>query len=216
MAKAKWKNLKDQFRREYYKITRSESKPAPTTSKWHYFDRLQFLRNFITTESTHGNLVVGQVQENHKNGEHVEVANHENYDRSFNYLGNDYLTNGNSACSASQKRKRKDSCDQGLELQKKKLYLLEKVIESSKDNSETADLQFLKSLLPYMECLPLLDKLEVRTSIQHVVFEKFKEFTSRQKLEVQSQQQLLPYEEDIDEKYLPESGQAVYSDPLSM
>ena len=212
MAKAKWKNLKDQFRREYYKITRCESKPTPTTSKWHYFDRLQFLRNFVTSESTHENSV-DQVQQNHKNGERDEVANDES--SSFNYFGNDDVTNGNSA-SASQKRKRKDSCDQSVELQRKKLYLLERVIESAKDNTETADLQFLKSLLPYVECLPLLDKLELRTNIQHIVFEKFKEFTTRRKLEVQSQQQLLPYEEDVDEKYIPESGQAVYSDPLSM
>ncbi|CAH1102269.1 unnamed protein product [Psylliodes chrysocephalus] len=58
IAKSKWKNLKDQFRRETQKIPvlKSGSKAIPTKSKWQYFESMQFLRDYTTPAPTQGNL----------------------------------------------------------------------------------------------------------------------------------------------------------------
>lgn len=48
-------------------------------------------------------------------------------------------------------------------------------------SADSADLQFFKSLLPYVESFELLDRLELRNKIQALVLEKYRELNSKQK-----------------------------------
>lgn len=90
----------------------------------------------------------------------------------------------------SRKRKTDNFNEELLDIQKKKVDLLEKEVNSSKE-VESSDLQFFRSLLPYMDHLTLLDKLELRSSIQGLVLEKFKKAINEQRPpSVQSNQQL--------------------------
>lgn len=87
-----------------------------------------------------------------------------------------------------QKRNAQNLNHEYLELQKKKVTLLEKEVNRG-DEPESADLHFFRSLLPYMESLSLFDKLELRSSIQQLVFDKFKETMTQQQPPVRQKQQ---------------------------
>lgn len=89
-----------------------------------------------------------------------------------------------------QKRNAPNLNHEYLQLQKKKVTLLEKEINRG-DQPESADLHFFRSLLPYMEHLSLFDKLELRTSIQQLIFKKFQETMTQQQPSVQQKQQVV-------------------------
>lgn len=51
------------------------------------------------------------------------------------------------------------------------MEILKREVERKEDND---DLQFLKSLLPFMEKFDTLEKLEIRGEIQNLIFQKLK------------------------------------------
>lgn len=91
----------------------------------------------------------------------------------------------------SEKRKTQNINQQYLELQKKKVTLLEKEVNRGEE-PDSADLHFFKSLLPYMESMSLFDKLELRSKIQQLVFDTFKETVNQKQPEQQKQQFVTP------------------------
>jgi hypothetical protein len=58
VLKGKWKNLKDKFRTEVYKIpgSRSGAENVDCTSKWPFFGMMLFVKDTILPSSTTGNL----------------------------------------------------------------------------------------------------------------------------------------------------------------
>lgn len=235
VAKSKWKNLKDQFRRENQKIPvlKSGSKAIPTKSKWQYFESLQFLTDYTSPAPTQGNLndtrrsTISETQSdseiyydeidhstsNDENdadvtmntslqvttpSEYAESASRRRQSEASTSRSHSQLSSSRPSSSASvgsevlqrripQKRNSQNLNQQYLELQKKKVTLLEKEVNRG-DEQESADLQFFRSLLPYMERLSLVDKLELRSTIQQLVFDKFKE-TMIQPVSVQQTKQ---------------------------
>jgi hypothetical protein len=71
-----------------------------------------------------------------------------------------------------QKKQRLDATDKFLQLQGQRLELLRKEMNNS--TQESSDLQFFKSLLPFMESFSEIEKLEVRGKIQQVVINKLR------------------------------------------
>lgn len=65
-AKKKWSNLRDQFRKEYYKVNKpgrsGDGAGAIFTSKWAYYNSLVFLSNQIEPRPCHGNLSMQETE----------------------------------------------------------------------------------------------------------------------------------------------------------
>lgn len=58
-----------------------------------------------------------------------------------------------------------------LKLEKERMEILKKAVEKREDNE---DLQFFKSLLPFMEKFDILEKLEIRGEMQNLILWKLK------------------------------------------
>lgn len=95
-----------------------------------------------------------------------------------------------SITSRQQKGNRKRLCDvreeRFLQIENKKLELLAQNLMHDEGKSESEELHFFKSLIPYMEKLSPIHRLKVRNKIQQVIIdellfvENFKDVTTRQ------------------------------------
>lgn len=68
----------------------------------------------------------------------------------------------------------KDNTQKMIDLEEKKIAILQKAQENEKKNNENPDAQFLLSLLPYFNELEPLEKLELRNQIQNSVLNFFR------------------------------------------
>lgn len=193
MAKSKWKNSKDTFRRELQKEPKNRSGAKGDDnfewkSKWPFFKMMLFCRDVIIPSSTSGNLIdPDNILENDTeantscaslaedtdievdvNSEHAEYS-----ETSSATLDNVNLSN-NYVIKQKTKKSRKideSNIDSFLALEQKKIKILENVQKNNNEMTNDPDYHFLISLLPYLKDLNALEKLEVRHNIQSIVID---------------------------------------------
>lgn len=90
-----------------------------------------------------------------------------------------HLTNNiDSRVNSKMKRKKKnteaDDSRRLLELEEKKIAILQQAQEIENKKNEDPDAQFLLSILPYIKEFDPLEKLEVGSQIQNVVLNAFR------------------------------------------
>ncbi|GBP19164.1 hypothetical protein EVAR_11485_1 [Eumeta japonica] len=159
--KEKWKNIRDQFMKEFKKIPVCRSGDAGTdenTSRWPYFQMMLFIKDDVTPELNEGNLdepTDGNSNDNERSPTPQSIA-------------------GSSTSTQYTSTKRKQAQDlrqEFMELEKKKLDLLQIKLSQSTERQEPdcEDLLFFKSLLPYMKELSSMQKLRTRNKITDVI-----------------------------------------------
>nr|XP_034837878.1 uncharacterized protein LOC117994107 [Maniola hyperantus] len=168
----KWKNIRDQFMKEFKKIPVSRSGDAGTdqnTSMWPYFQMMQFIKDDVTPELNEGNL-----------DETADGNCSDNNERSP--TPQSIAGSSTSTQYTSTKRKcAQDVRQEFMELEKKKLELLQIKLSQSSERQEQdcEDLLFFKSLLPYMKEFTPMQKLRTRNKITEVVMNEINSFTSQ-------------------------------------
>ncbi|CAB3222672.1 unnamed protein product [Arctia plantaginis] len=166
----KWKNIRDQFMKEFKKNPVPRSGDAGTdqnTSMWPYFQIMLFIKDDITPELNEGNL------------DETTDGNYMNNNNDNERSPTPQSIAGSSASTQYTSTKRKCAQDlrqEFMELEKKKLDLLQiKLSQSSeKQEHDCEDLLFFKNLLPYMKELSPMQKLRTRNKITQVIMESLK------------------------------------------
>ncbi|XP_023027407.2 uncharacterized protein isoform X1 [Leptinotarsa decemlineata] len=172
--KKKWKNLRDTYNKELKKIPKPRSGDLPLNYEpaWKYFTLLGFLKDEYMPLAAESNL---------DEGDSVILDNEDNDDMSI-----EVINEVKSPCRASspiepstsnsQNSKRRQNIQaQYLEIEKKKLKLLEN--DMSKNTSvdserKSDDYHFLMSILPEMEKLPIIQKLRLRNKINKALLDE--------------------------------------------
>lgn len=174
-AKSKWKNLKDKYRKLVSKIPYVPSGSDGTstncsTNKWRFFNYMTFVKDVVSPGQTFGNLIPA--------AEEIIVELHGSDDGQI--LSEEDCNESSEAMSASlqrsytnsyqgNKRRRynkiEDKEDKFIKLEEKKI----EAIMAIKKEDNGPDYHFMISLLPYIETLDPLEKLEVRSQMQTVV-----------------------------------------------
>lgn len=206
--KKRWKNLKDQYRKELKKIPtpRSGDPGDNIQSTWQFFQQMNFLRFEILPDNSDTNLttVDCQLPNTSMSSPCIETNSSDSVIRESDInlcsptdsvnaqeltspsVGDDEVrtTNTplsiNTASSSSRSLKRKTANDirmEMLELEKKRLLLLEKDLQQNSNanqsgESKSEDYYYLMSLLPQMESFTPLQKFNVRNRINQVMMEE--------------------------------------------
>ncbi|KAF5280206.1 hypothetical protein FQR65_LT15030 [Abscondita terminalis] len=127
--KKRWKHLKDQYRKELKKqpICRSGAESDDWESTWQYFGIMSFVKDEIVPAPSTGNLQDSQTSNTHE----TESTNNDLYDLDSETTGS--VTSPlplpspvESSSSQASSRKRTSIKDDLLEIEKKKLSLMEK------------------------------------------------------------------------------------------
>ncbi|XP_061395716.1 uncharacterized protein LOC133331335, partial [Musca vetustissima] len=172
--KKKWKGLRDQFRNEYKKIPVARSGDPGISEEefnkyiiWPHFKSLLFLKNQIKPRKSSGNL---------RPSEESEQASTEDFladdiekENSFVELCDESSEKSN-AVEVNKKRKATyvDGTSEILAIEKQKLQLLEKKVNTQKERDD--DVAFFDSLLPYMRDMDSGRKMLCRIDIQKIVY----------------------------------------------
>ncbi|XP_033243513.1 uncharacterized protein LOC117186616 [Drosophila miranda] len=171
-CKKKFKYLKDEYRKAQRNVPRPASGAAaaePHVSKFKYFNLMHFSRDDFGGE-TDGNI----------GGTYIELMD----DTSMPYSAELYdteiaLTKDDIEKPGPSKRhnkRQKDMDNELIEIEHKKLKLLEMDIENNTNNKDSDDLLFFKSLIPLLpSSLSASQKLRMRTDIQNVVLKYLEE-----------------------------------------
>lgn len=154
--------------KEFKKIPVSRSGDAGTdqnTSMWPYFQMMLFIKDDITPEINEGNL------------DETTDENCNNNDDDYERSSTPQSIAGASSSTQYTSTKRKCAQDvrqEFMELEKKKLELLQIKLSQSSERQEQdcEDLLFFKSLLPYMKDLSPMQKLRVRNNITQVIMDE--------------------------------------------
>ncbi|XP_033316623.1 uncharacterized protein LOC117242680 [Bombus vosnesenskii] len=195
VAKLKWKNLKDSYRKNIQKLPplKSDSKATtPCKVKWPYFEMMGFIKEYVAHTRGGSNLPDNSFISDDNIEEQPDEVSNDNVKDTYDFASTlnctqehstsapiQFLDPGfhsNSKCSQKSKYKykkqRRDVDIEFLKLEEQRLELLKKDI--SNKSEENSDLQFFKSLLPFMELLSPIEKLEVRGEIQNVIINKLR------------------------------------------
>ncbi|XP_071858701.1 uncharacterized protein isoform X1 [Bombus fervidus] len=195
VAKLKWKNLKDSYRKNIQKLPplKSDSKATiPCKIKWPYFEMMGFIKDYVAHTRGGSNLPDNSfISDDNIEEQPDEVSNDDAKDTSdlasTSNCTQEYSTStpmqflhpgfhSNSKFSQKSKYKykkqRRDVDIEFLKLEEQRLDLLKKDINNKSE--ENPDLQFFRSLLPFMESLSPIEKLEVRGEIQNVIINKLR------------------------------------------
>lgn len=187
-VKRLWKNLRDQFRREYLKAV-YEGHPV----KWRYYGAMSFLmpqlefefgvlnkKSQIQNDESENDIEIieNPVKNEMLDNEHcyLEDVAHQDANQYSPLLVNvddiEEPSSSQRSCSddnSNRKTKKETNNDENEQHLHKRIKL------HQDGDKESADLQFFKSLLPYMESFELFDRLEIRNKIQTLILEKYKE-----------------------------------------
>ncbi|XP_069688245.1 uncharacterized protein [Periplaneta americana] len=181
-AKTKWKNLKDTFRKLLTKPPQvpsgtGESFPDRDKPKWKHYEFMLFIKDVLQHSQTNGNLTSNEDKDMLREESDIEFNNDNDTKEFFEELQHcDSLEN-----SSSRGTKRKDTCDttenEYLQLEERRT---EPTLSIQRDKQETgADYHFLMSLLPYIEELDPLEKLELRSKVQMCVTESYRKHVNK-------------------------------------
>ena len=186
--KKRWKHLKDQFRKELKKkpVSKSGAEAECWVSSWQYFNLMAFMKDEIIPAQTAGNLHINHQlriddaeindaqEESQQSVESQEMRDSE--EGPIQSPAPQRLSSSSSSSLPSSTRKRKANSmrEDMLELEKKKLMLLEKRVSESRENEllqKDEDYLFLMSILPTMKKLNDLQKLRFRGKINDWLLE---------------------------------------------
>nr|CAH7760717.1 unnamed protein product [Callosobruchus chinensis] len=175
VLKKRWKHLKDQFRKELKKqpALRSGAEADVWVSTLQYYDLMTFLKDEVLPAPTTGNLQ--ELEESQVTQDTDETP--EIYDMDSD--SNISLTSPRPQSSRSSSRqssttpsislpKKRGSTKQDyLEIERKKLSLMEKRIEIQNNSNldKDDDMLYFQSLLPSMKKLTHIQKLKLRGKI---------------------------------------------------
>lgn len=191
VAKLKWKNLKDSYRKNIQKLPPLKSDSKACQIKWPYFEMMGFIKDYVVHTRGGSNLPDNSFisDDNIEPEQPDEVSNDKDtsdfastsnctqeYPTSTPIQFSDPGFHSNSKCSQKSKYKykkqRRDIDIEFLKLEEQRLELLRRDINNKSE--ENSDLQFFKSLLPFMESLSPIENLEVRGEIQNVIINKLR------------------------------------------
>lgn len=184
VVKGKWRNLRDNFRRELSKLQTSRSGDAGGNSKkpkWAYFENMLFLRETLTARPSSGNITISEddgeandnpdkdcddniQNESHDTDEGSEKNEGINENDTFRTPASEILINKHRKSLNKNKTKKENIHEQLLRIEQKKL----ETFTSLSANSGDSDYHFLMSLLPIMKQLPPLKNMQMRLNIQQL------------------------------------------------
>ncbi|XP_028166305.1 transcription factor Adf-1-like [Ostrinia furnacalis] len=204
--KKKWKNIKDHYRKELKRYPAPRSGDAGNVnrpSNWQYFSQLGFLRDEVMPNVTEGNLSHTEVsnrisnssielehsQENttgHDEEASIYPQQESSQDASISLqeassLSQEISTPSREASTSQLSRKKKTANDirtEFLELERKKIRLLENDLsnqsrnEASRHENKSDDYYFLMSLLPQMEKFTPIQKFRVRQKFNQALLDE--------------------------------------------
>lgn len=197
--KKKWKNIKDHYRKEFNKPPAPRSGDAGYVnqpSNWQYFSQLSFLRDEILPSVTEGNLsstnysfeievisernsqenITDRDDEASISGQQTSTSSQES-----SISSQEASTSSGEASTSQRSIKRKTANDirtEFLELERKRIRLLENDLSSQsrneghKDENKSDDYFFFMSLLPQMERFTPVQKFRVRQKINQALLDE--------------------------------------------
>lgn len=188
-VKAKWRNIRDNFRKELNKESKCRSgDEGGKKTKWVYFEAMLFLSDSMTGRPSSGNIEMPVIPSpdnadfDQTNNSDVDTEELENNDK-----GNEGEKDEESECfrtpraqkrvneekiaSQSKKRKKEPNIyDRMLALEEKKLEKLSSMTSQNENNNynNDSDYMFFMSLLPQMKTLSPLRNMYMRLKIQQL------------------------------------------------
>ncbi|XP_069696793.1 uncharacterized protein [Periplaneta americana] len=183
VAKTKWKNLKDKFRKELQKITklRSGSEASTVTSPWAFFEAMMFAKDVVLPGRTVGSL---PLQESPSTSSSPYLAESEEVICSDDDVGlplQTYVCSNASTLKPRARKRKLDAFDEKmLELEEKKLDIVSREQRQSVDFSDP-DYNFLMSLLPHIKSLSAVEKLTLYSTLLREVLNAVKMHESNEK-----------------------------------
>lgn len=184
--KKRWKHLKDQYRKELKKqpIHRSGDEADDWESTWQYFTMMSFVKDEIMPAPSTGNLSALNTQtDSTQETENTDVQNDILHDSEVELIATaatslspqpSLPTSSSSQVSA---KKRTTIREHMLEIERKKLILMEKrLTESDNTNlNHDEDFLFFKSILPCMKKLTDLQRFQLRGKVNEWLIEAMTE-----------------------------------------
>ncbi|KAF5299245.1 hypothetical protein FQA39_LY02418 [Lamprigera yunnana] len=174
-ARDKWKNLRDQFKRELNKVKKGTSGPS-YRGKWRYFESLSFLKKMMVPK-----------QHQCANEKPQEDTQHDDV-AAENEGTNSIFDDSYMIDEFSVKHERDDYPSTSFSEPPDDLSCAE-IKNSPLANSEAEedpDLYFLKSLVPYFHLLPVISKLQVRNQFQNILINELTSLPSDDGYETQT------------------------------
>ncbi|XP_044747560.1 uncharacterized protein LOC123308542 [Coccinella septempunctata] len=177
-CRKKWRNLRDQFAKEYKKIPKREYEDSQELSdlyggKWQFFHSLVFLKDNLGQSSTEGNQPILDISENSQmapidtksflSDDTVHVTQEISNDISSN------TTRYTSTKHFRPKRRRVLNNNNDRIVVETRLLEIERRMLEMLQTQDDENLLFLKSLHPYMKRLDPLQQLNVRTKFQQIL-----------------------------------------------
>lgn len=174
-AKKKWKNLRRQFRRERQRVPENESNSESATTKWPYFELMSFLKDVSTPVPTEDCAQSPEQTDDETDNSINMVVCPEIDTASTSTVNTDYSSQ--AALPTSTCSQHEDVNEFSVETGQKKSQLLERENTASLNNSqvetENSDMQFFRSLLPFVAPLPPVERLQLRNTIQQAVLQYY-------------------------------------------
>ncbi|XP_046398663.1 uncharacterized protein LOC124165350 [Ischnura elegans] len=188
-AKVRWKNLRDHFRKELLKQPKmyENGQGEKVASRWIHFNSLLFLKNVLKPRRAKGKLtvVIERCPDSNPGGEaEYTTVDEDSVDGNASAADDKLPAQLLQAADldatelpASKKKYKNEpglsECDAadmsspGLEAKFLKLESGERlsILQAQEDD----DLNFLKSLIPYMKSLPPIRKLMIRSQFQNLL-----------------------------------------------
>jgi hypothetical protein len=185
LAKTKWKGLRDNFRKELQKIKKPMLKDSvpPPMPRWVHYKALQFLRDVMQPRKISRNRPVtsmcnkeyelpeGTNEEIMSEGESQKHEAASSDDDASKILDPEPATTSCQPGKHSRAPKHR-TAKSTLNYQQEMLRLEEKKMErifKQQDDNNDDDLNFFRSLVPYMKMLPPYKKLCLRSQFQNML-----------------------------------------------
>lgn len=178
-AKKKWKNLRRQFRRERQRIPEHESNSESAATKWPYFELMSFLKDVSTPIPTDECVPSPSEHSDNETDNSINMVVCPEIDTaSTSTVNTDYSSQ--AALPTSTCEQHEDVHDFSSETEQNKMQPLTREILLSLSNSqvksESSDMQFFRSLLPFVAPLPPLERLQLRHTIQQAVLQYYQQW----------------------------------------
>ncbi|KAJ2939794.1 hypothetical protein O0L34_g17985 [Tuta absoluta] len=169
LVRAKWKNLRDLFKREIKKVRKriSENDQGETyQGRWKYFKQMRFMHQQKPDREFLNQLDVEELEDERSND--MDAANGEEHE--------DTDENEENPLADFVKPEPEDSNDTDHEGNDEEYFELvptpvpnKRKMEATKEDEEDYDMMFLKSLTPFLNQLDPMRKLIVRSKIQDIL-----------------------------------------------
>ncbi|KPJ12309.1 hypothetical protein RR48_11565 [Papilio machaon] len=169
--KKKWKNLRDHYRKELKRCSVSGSGDPDGDryeSSWKYFDNMSFTKDELMP-------VICEVNVKQEEQDSEDDNNSASAEEEYTETSVECKRESNTEQIVNErKRTAQDLRQEYLEIEKKKLKLLENESQRNRTDefSKSQDYHFLMSLLPEIEKLPLVNKFRLRNRFNDVLLEE--------------------------------------------